>query len=151
MDTLVTHEIEDAIDDIQGIKKISSTSMVGVASTVVELYNDVQVSDALIDIKDAVDKVRLPDEAEDPMVTEISTSNDLMFQLLLYGDPSTFPQERLTEMANALKDDLEGKYGIASIDVTLGGAVGENGTAQGGGSLDYDLHLELDRGKMEQI
>ena len=115
MDTLITTEIEDAIDDIEGIKKISSSSKVGMANTVAELYNDVEASEVLVDIKDAVDKIDLPTDANDPIVTEISTSNELMFELLLYGEPGTFPPQRLKEVANQFKDQLEGKYGIATF------------------------------------
>lgn len=151
MDTLITQEIEEAIDDVDGIKKISSTSRVGVANTVVELYNDIDTQKALVEIKDEIDKVRLPENAEDPMVMEISTSNELMFELLLYGETTLFPPERLRELARDLKNELEGTNGIASIGITQAGAVGENGTAQWGGSLDYDLQVLLDRSKMEQI
>jgi multidrug efflux pump subunit AcrB len=50
----------------------------------VELYNDVDIRDALTDIKDSVDKVALPEDAEDPQVVELSSSNELMFEVLLY-------------------------------------------------------------------
>lgn len=36
------------------------------------------------DILDKVDSVSLPSDAEDPSVIELSTSNELMFQLVLY-------------------------------------------------------------------
>jgi hypothetical protein len=38
----------------------------------------------LIDIKDATSKVSLPEDAEEPNVIEISSSNELMFEVLLY-------------------------------------------------------------------
>jgi len=49
-----------------------------------ELNNNADVSKALVDIKDAVDKVSLPNDAEDPIVTEISIGNERMFKVFLY-------------------------------------------------------------------
>jgi len=86
MDSLVTEEIEAAVKDISGIDKIDSTSQVGVAFTTLTLDNDADTREVLTDVKAEVDKVRLPSDAEDPNVSEISTDNELMFQMLLYGD-----------------------------------------------------------------
>jgi len=38
----------------------------------------------MTDIKDQVDKTELPEDANTPSVVEISTSSDLMFEVLLY-------------------------------------------------------------------
>ena len=95
MDSLITEEIEGAIKDIQGIKKITSSSSVGVASTSVELENDADVNDVLIDIKDEIDKLRLPEDAEDPLVVEISSSNEAMFEALISAPVADFSRARL--------------------------------------------------------
>jgi hypothetical protein len=50
----------------------------------VELYNNVDTRDVLTDIKDRVDKVSLPEDAEEPSVIEMSSTNELMFEVLLY-------------------------------------------------------------------
>jgi multidrug efflux pump subunit AcrB len=84
MDTLVTQEIEDAIDDIDAIKSIDSQSRQSVATTTVELFNEANTQDVLIEIKDEVDKINLPSEAEDPVVTELSTDSEVMFELVVY-------------------------------------------------------------------
>ena len=107
MDTLITQEIEDAISDVEGIKKISSSSNVGVAITTIELENDTDTAKALVEIKDEVDKLDLPEESNDPRITEITTSNELMFELLLYGDKELFPPQRLKSLAHRLIKKLE--------------------------------------------
>lgn len=151
MDTLITEEIEQAIDDIDGIKKITSQSNVGFAVTTIELENDTDTSKALTEIKDEIDKLTLPEEANDPQVTEITTSNDLMFELLLYGDENMFPPQRLIWLAEDMRNKLEETESIASIDVSIVGAKGEHGTAKWGGSLDYELHVLVDKTKVEQM
>ena len=109
MDTLITQKIEQEIEDISGIKKITSTSSIGVSSTTVELENDVETSKVLAEIKDGVDKAQLPSDAEDPVVTEISTDSERMFEVLLYGDASIFTPAYLKDRARSIKADLEGK------------------------------------------
>ena len=90
IDSLITEKIEKEIDDIEGISKITSTSAVGLSNIVVELRNDVDIRDALTDIKDRVDKVALPSDAEDPVVQEITTKNELLFEALIYADRSQY-------------------------------------------------------------
>ena len=117
MDNLITEKIEKEIKDIKWIKKISSTSNVGVSNIVVELENDADVSKSLVDVKDSVDKVDLPSDAEDPMTIEISADNERMFDVILYSkDPSTYIKQKAVK----LKEVLEGKWSINRIDIWWG-------------------------------
>lgn len=109
MDTLITQKIEQEIEGISGIKKITSTSAIGVSSTSVELENDVDTSKILAEIKDGVDKAQIPSDAENPIVNEISTDNEKMFSVLLYGPADIFTSAYLKDRARSIKFDLEGK------------------------------------------
>ncbi len=137
MDSLVTEEIEAAVKDIDGIDKIDSSSRVGIASTTLTLKNDANTREVLTDVKAEVDKVRLPADAEDPNVTEISTDNQLMFQVLLYGDRTTFPPSRLKQASQSIKNTLEWKNGIVSIDID--------------GGADFELQVQVDQWIAEQL
>jgi multidrug efflux pump subunit AcrB len=95
------------------------------------LDNDADVREVLTDVKAEVDKVRLPSDAEDPNVVEISTDNEVMFQVLMYGDKTLFPVQRMKTLAQQVKDALEGKYGIVSIDVD--------------GGTEFDLQVQVDQ------
>lgn len=117
MDTLVTQKIEKEIEDIEWIKKITSSSAIGVANTTIELDNDVDTSKVLVEIKDAVDKTQLPSDAEDPIVTEISTSNETMFNVLLYGPADIFTDAYLRERAQNIKIQLENKWVASRVDI----------------------------------
>jgi len=109
MDNLITEKIEKEIKDIDGIKKITSASSVGFASTMVELYNGVSVRDTMTDIKDKIDTINFPEDANDPMVQEISTMNETMFQALIYGPREKFDNFRLNVLGREIKNKLEGK------------------------------------------
>lgn len=75
----------------------------------VELFNGVDTRDVLTDITAKVDSISFPEDANDPVVTEISTTNELMFQLLIYGDKNTFSNFYLNTKAQELKSALDGK------------------------------------------
>ncbi|NOZ44815.1 MAG: efflux RND transporter permease subunit [bacterium] len=124
MDNLVTDKIESAVKDIDSIKKMTSKSAVGMAVTTLELNNDADITQALVDTKDAVDKVDLPEDADDPIVTQVSTDNELMFQILLYGDKDTYKPLYLLQKARKIKEDLEA-YDVVNrvdIDAAVGGS-----------------------------
>jgi len=78
--------LEKDIKNIDGIKKIKSTSTNGISNITVEFENNVDMTKALSDIKDKVDKVSLPSDAETPMAQDISTNNEMMFSVIIYGD-----------------------------------------------------------------
>lgn len=139
IDTLITEKIEQKIKDIIGLKKMSSTSRIGVSSILLEFDNGVDMSKVLVDIKDAVDKVSLPSEAQDPFVTEVSMDNERMFDIVLYWNDKDFSQQYIKEKARKLKYYLEGKWKINKIDLWWSD---EN---------IYDVFVLLDRSKIEQL
>lgn len=149
IDNLITEEIEQEIKDIDGVKKITSSSSVWVSSVSVELFNGVDTRDVLTDIKDKVDNITFPEDANDPVVREISTTNELMFQLLIYGDKNTFSNFYLNGKAQELKSALDGKWGIASID--LGWVSSSRADASSSSIADYDIQVLLSKPKIEEL
>ncbi len=147
MDSLITDKIEKEIKDIEWINKITSTSSVWISSIMIELENWVIISDALSDIKDGVDKVDLPEDANDPAVIEISTSNELMFEVLLYWNPNKFSQFDLINKSQIIKANLEWSNWIASIDLWWANLkMWASSTAS-----DYEIKVLLDKDKIEQL
>lgn len=137
MDGLITEKIEKAIEDIDGIKKITSSSSVGFSTTVVELQNNANTNDVLIEIKDEVEKVDIPEDAEDPLVTELSTDNEVMFEVVLYGDQTMFSKNRLLDAARQFQTKLEGTAGITTIGIA--------------GDETFDLQVLVDHEKIEEL
>lgn len=117
IDSLITEKIENEIKDIEWIKKITSSSSIWISSITVELNNWVNSRDAMTDIKDKVDTIAFPEDAEDPNVSEISTSSDMMFEALLYWPRDQFSDFFLQTKAKKIKSTLEWKFGISSIDI----------------------------------
>ncbi len=117
VDNLITDKIEDEIKNIDWIKKITSTSKLWISNILLELKLNADETKVLVDVKDAVDKADLPIDAEDPIVTNITTNSDKIFDALLYADAKYYSKTYLYEKALELKNDLKWKLSIDDIDI----------------------------------
>lgn len=117
MDSLITEKIEKEIEDIEGISKITSSSSVGVSSVIVELRNDAVTRDILTDIRDRIDRISFPSDAETPLVREISTQNELLYEALIYAPIESITTYELFQRARQIQTELAGTNRIKSIDI----------------------------------
>jgi multidrug efflux pump len=149
IDNLITHKIEHAIEDINGIKKLNSTSSIWISNVSVELYNDIDTKKTLQEIKDEISKINLPEDAEDPMVREISTNNEVMFQLVLYADQNKYPKNTLLEFSKSIIDTLEWTNGITSINI---GWWFNDGLRWWSAIAEwYEIQIQIDKNKIQSL
>jgi multidrug efflux pump subunit AcrB len=120
MESLVTRPLEDAIDGLEGINKITSSSRQSVSSIFVEFDSDTTTEEALRRVKDRVDGARgeLPDDAEDPAVKELNSSDWPIF-IVVISHPEGV--EGIDAPAKALKDELKRIPGV--LDASVSGGV----------------------------
>lgn len=117
IEKLVTEKIEDKLEGMDGVKKVTSQSMESVSAIQVEFNTDVDVETALRRVKDKVDMAKsdLPDDAEDPMVQELNFSNIPIFIVSLTAD---YEMDRLEQVADALENRLSTIPGVLEAKVT---------------------------------
>jgi multidrug efflux pump len=117
MEKLVTDKIEDKLQGLDGMKKSTSQSMESVSLIQVEFNADVPVETALRRVKDKVDEAKpdIPDDAKEPVVTELNFSNMPIFVISMSGD---YESERLDRLADDLKDRLKALPGVLTADLT---------------------------------
>ncbi|TAG10559.1 MAG: efflux RND transporter permease subunit [Verrucomicrobia bacterium] len=95
--------IEESIADLQGIKKVRSTSSQNVGSVVVEVETGYNVREVMNDVKSRVDAIdTFPEEAEMPIVEEIVIKNPVM-SLTLTADTDEATRRKLAEQ---VRDEL---------------------------------------------
>lgn len=117
MENLVTRPIEKELEVINGVKEISSTSSQDVSSIVVEFNTDIDIKEAVLDVKDAVDKAKseLPDDLpQDPMVMDIDFAEFPIIYINLSGDYSL---NELKKYAEFLEDEIEAFSEISKVDI----------------------------------
>jgi len=118
IENLITRPIEKEIESVTGVKEIRSTSTQDVSAIFVEFNTDVQLEDALQEVKDAVDKAKseLPDNLlDDPTVIDIDFSEFPIMNINLSGDYSI---NELKEYAEMLEDEIERVAEISKVDIT---------------------------------
>ena len=137
IDTLITDKIEKQIKDIDGIKKITSTSSVWVSNTVVEVKTWYKSKDVMSDIKSEVDKVSLPSSVEKPTVTEITNSSELLYFVYVFWDEKKFSKFDLIQKWKYLKNKLEASPSISKVTLVP--------------AWDYKINVLIDKSKLEQL
>lgn len=106
--------IEDRIQDVEGIKKITATAGEGYGSVLVEIergYDAGEVSDKIKVRVDAIDN--FPEEAEEPTVEELLIRNEVI-SLAVYGDAGV---KTLKEIAEFIRDELNVRENITQVDI----------------------------------
>ncbi|HAS45652.1 MAG TPA: copper transporter, partial [Microscillaceae bacterium] len=140
MENLVTRPIEKEIKSITGVKKITSTSIQGYATIMVEFNPDVEIPKALQDVKDAVDKAKseLPsDLPTDPNVFDINLSDLPIMYINLAGKQGgkNYTTEELKVYSEYLEDEIEKLSEISKVDIQ--------------GAQEREIRIDVDLYKLE--
>jgi CzcA family heavy metal efflux pump len=120
MEKLVTRKLEKQLKGLDDVKEMTSTSSEGASTVVLEFTPDVDMSDALQKVRDAIElaKPELPDDTkEDLIVQEISASDWPIMQIVLSGDYSPI---LLRSVAEDLQEEIEQIAGVLGVDLTGG-------------------------------
>jgi hydrophobic/amphiphilic exporter-1 (mainly G- bacteria), HAE1 family len=120
VDEQVTQPVEDAINGVQGIESVRSTSSQGFSVVVVEFDLDADTEEAESDLQAALDGIQLPSQAGDPEVESQSASQFPILSLSLAAE-----DRDLADLTSYAEDDvvssIEEIDGVASVDL-IGGA-----------------------------
>lgn len=109
IENLITRPLEKELENVRGLKEITSISSQDASMIFVEFNTDVDLENALRRVKDAVDigKNELPKgatELQDPLVFDIDFSEFAIININLSGDYSV---EELKYYAEQLQDEFE--------------------------------------------
>ncbi len=139
IENLITRPLEKELENVRGLKEITSISAQDASMIFVEFNTDVDLEDALRRVKDAVDvgKNELPKgatELQDPLVFDIDFSEFAIININLSGDYSV---EELKYYAEQLQDEFE--------------RINEVSKALIEGVNDREIKVNLDLIKMEAL
>ncbi|MDH4035344.1 MAG: efflux RND transporter permease subunit, partial [candidate division Zixibacteria bacterium] len=135
VETEVTRKIEEAINQINGVRHIQSSSREGYSLQVVEFLLEVDGTIASQDIREKVAGIRvtLPEDIEEPVVGQYDPDAEAIMSLALSGSRS--PRE-ITQLAkDVIKPRLEPISGIGAVQL-IGGS-------------DREIRIFLDPDMME--
>ncbi len=119
-------KIEEQIQDIDGIKEITSTALEGSGRVNVAIHPDEDFVEIFNKVKVRVDSiVSFPGEAEEPLIEE-NLPRSRVINLSLYGP---LDERGLKELAETIRTELLALPGITQVDIQ--------------GSRDYEITIEL--------
>lgn len=119
MDIDVTDKIEGAVNTINGVKSISSTSTEGVSIVTVEFVLERNIDLAVQDVREKVSAIRssLPKDIDDPIIEKVDPDAAPIMWFALSGERSV--RELSTYADEVLKEQFQRINGVGAI--RLGG------------------------------
>ncbi len=117
----VTKQIEEAVNPVEGVKKIQSTSTEGFSTIFVEFELGTDVMDAQADVRAKIDAIRqdLPRELDPPVISRFDPGAQAIVVLSLGGEGWT-PRE-LTRLADeVVSRRIQNIPGVGNVSVVGG-------------------------------
>ena len=143
VESLVTRRLEEAVGIISGVRRISSRSRPGLSQVTLEFEWGREMALASLDVRQKVDLVTLPREAERPQILRFDPASDPIMRLYLVGgvlggEKTGASLYRLRYVAEEIvKKDLESLDGVAAVKVS--------------GGLEQEIQVRLDEGKLALV
>jgi multidrug efflux pump subunit AcrB len=123
--------IEEAVQDVEGIKEVRSTAYEGSGTVSIEVLEGEDAQKVAQDIKNEVDRITtMPEETERPTVT-VASRKRYVVSLALFGGQSEWV---LREAAEIVRDRLLQDPDITQVELT--------------GVRDYEISIEIPQGKL---
>ncbi len=115
-DRLIYKPLETELKSLDGLKEMVSTASQGHVSITLEFYGDINIDQALIDVRESVDTAKkdLPTDSDEPLVKEVNVALFPVMIVTLSGDVD---ESLLYGSANRLQDAIESLPGVLSADI----------------------------------
>ena len=108
---LLVRPVETELQSIEGVKQIDSFALEGAGQIIIEFDVSFNQDQAVLDVQEKVDLAQreFPEEAREPIITEINASLFPILAINLYGDA---PERGLYKIGQELQEELEGLEGV---------------------------------------
>lgn len=135
VEKLITNPLEQELKEVDGIKKMLSTSLEGLSGIIIQLDPDQTTQEeAKADVQDVVDRFDdLPDQAEEPVITALESKIFPVVEVALSGGADSFA---LKEAARYVENEIEDIPGVARVDVK--------------GELEYEIRVEISADQLQR-
>ena len=129
----ISIRIEESVQDLEGIKRITSRSSEGSASVTIEVETGYDAREMLADIKSRVDAINtFPADAEKPVVSLAQRKRDVINVTI----SSIYSELETKELAEKVRDDILRIPGVTQVELD--------------GVRDYEIAIEISHDKLRQ-
>jgi len=134
IETDVTKIIEDAVNPVEGVDYIQSTSQENVSLVVIAFKLEINGKDAAQDVREKIAAIRanLPTEIEDPIIQRYDPASFPIMSLTVSGDMSD--KDITTYTKDVIKKRLENIPGVGSVNLV--------------GGSEREVQIEVDAAKL---
>ena len=136
METLITRPVEDAVGVVNGVNRVVSSSRADISEVTLEFSWGTNMDFASLDVRERLDRVRLPIAAERPVLLRYDPSLDPILRMGLAGGGSDLIALRLLAEED-LKRKLERLEGVAAVVVS--------------GGLEEEIQVEIDERRLTSL
>ncbi|MDM5219987.1 efflux RND transporter permease subunit [Peribacillus sp. NJ11] len=113
----LTDQIEQKVTNLSGVELVSSSSMANVSSVQLQYDYDTNMDDAVKEVKEALEKLELPEGVDDPSVSKLELNAFPVVALSVTDKESDLPA--LTKnVEEVLVPKLEGVDGVTSVSIS---------------------------------
>ena len=146
IENLLTKPIEEAVGVIRNVRLVRSVSRTGQSDVTLEFSWGTDMDIAGVDVREKIDILDLPLEAQRPLLLRFDPSSEPIMRLGLLrkseGDQETTTSEAILKELRRLaedriKNDLEAEEGTAAVKVS--------------GGLEDEIQIQVDQQKISQL
>ncbi|GAA5218391.1 efflux RND transporter permease subunit [Corallincola platygyrae] len=125
--------IEEAIEDITGIKKITSRASEGIGSLTIEVEDDFDIGEVLDEVKLRIDAISsFPENIEKPIIYKQQAEEQVIF-VQVYGNLDEIAMKELTK---SVREEIIALPGITSAEIW--------------GAREYEVAIEISEGRLRE-
>jgi len=135
VESLISEPLEQSVSVIRGLRRMRSSSRTGWSEITLEFAWDTDMDYAALDVREKIDVVGLPDDAETPLLLRYDPNLDPILRVGLHGDLDLARLRYLAE--EVVKKDLESLDGVASVRVS--------------GGLEEEVQVNVDSGRLASL
>lgn len=133
----ITKPLETKLHNVDGVKTITSTSMENAASLFIEFDYDTNLDNATAAVREALNDVTMPEDAQKPQITRFSLNSMPVISLSLSDNESGDLEALTRTIQNDVQPALEDLDGVASVQIA--------------GQYVKEVRLNFDEAKMQQL
>ncbi len=142
IENLLTKPIEESVGVVRNVRLVRSVSRSGQSDVTIEFLWGTEMDIAGVDVREKLDILELPLEAERPLLLRFDPSSEPIVRLgLLYKEDAssdTLGLKALRRLAeDRIKTDLEAEEGTAAVKVS--------------GGLEDEIQIRVDQQKLSQL
>ncbi|MFT5140344.1 MAG: multidrug efflux pump subunit AcrB [Lysobacterales bacterium] len=127
-------KIEEAIQDVEGIREIISRARTGSGTVTIDVLSDYDVLEVMDEIKNRVDSIpTFPDNTEKPVISRTAIEQQVLI-VSVYGE---VPERTLKEFARQIRNEIVTQPGVSRANI-LGGR-------------DYEISIEVSEFNLQRF